>query len=207
MSVAAVLGLAMLAAVVDWWAVFADREPIERIAKPAVMVLLIGGAALADLDLWPRLWLSIALLAGLVGDVLLLPAVDRFIAGLAAFLGGHLAYVALALSLGTTAVWLGIGLALSTLLVVTVGSAIVAAVRGSSLAVPVTAYVVVIGVATAMLIGTGLWPVVAGAASFAASDALLGWNRFVEEVRGGRVAVHIAYHAAQVLVTVGVLTA
>lgn len=203
----AVLGLAVVAAVVDWWAVGTDQLRVERIAKPAVMVFLVAGVVLADLDGWSRTWLLVALAAGLIGDVLLLPGVDRFVAGLASFLVGHLAYTALAVSIGSSAVWLGVGLALSSVLVTTIGTRIVDAVRSSPLWVPVTAYVVVIGLASALLVGTGSVLLVAGAASFAVSDALLGWGRFVGEPPGGRVAVHVTYQCAQVLLTVGALTA
>ena len=73
------------------------RAALERIAKPAVMVALIAAAAHRDAGRSRRRsavrpWLVAALVASLVGDVLLLPP-GRFVPGLLAFLVAHLAYV------------------------------------------------------------------------------------------------------------------
>lgn len=45
--------------------------------------------------------------------------------------------------------------------------------------------------------GTGLRLAIVGAALFYVSDALIAWNRFVAPVRGGKVAIIVTYHLAQ----------
>ncbi len=204
--VALAIGGASLAAVVDWWAVWTDRDRVERLAKPAVMIALVVAVLVSGLQGWTRGWLLVALVAGLAGDVFLLPAIDAFVAGLGSFLVGHLAYVALAAVVGIEGGWLVGGLVVATGVVATVGTAIVEAARSSRLVGPVAAYVVVLGLSTAMLVGTGSVLLVLGACLFAASDALLGWDRFVAHGPGGRVAVHLTYHLAQGLLTAGAIT-
>ncbi len=93
------LAVAAVLAVVDWLAVWAGGpwgRRVERIAKPGVMVALIAAAWLAT-PVTPEAraaqpWLVAGLVASLAGDVLLLPP-GRFVAGLAAFLVAHLAYL------------------------------------------------------------------------------------------------------------------
>ena len=86
----------------DWWAVWHQRHDVERLAKPAAMVGLLTVALLAGAtDSTAGRWLVLALLLGLVGDVLLLEDTpSRFVGGLAAFLVGHLAYVASFVAVG-----------------------------------------------------------------------------------------------------------
>ena len=103
------LGLAAVTAAANWWAVDARaRSPaggpteappqnskrVEYVAKPATLVLLIGVALVLDpVDGWTQACFVVAL-------VLCLAAMscsccrDRFVPGLAAFLAGHVAYVA-----------------------------------------------------------------------------------------------------------------
>jgi len=118
------LGLAGVAALVDWVAVATRRRPVEYVCKPLTMVLLIGAAlTLEPVDGLRRAYFVTALIFSLVGDVLLmlpsaqretapparsagqplrrngsspeLPAwFDAFALGLAAFLLAHLNYIA-----------------------------------------------------------------------------------------------------------------
>ncbi len=192
------------AALVDWWSVRADRPRVESGAKPLVLAALMAVVVVADVALGLKVALLVAVGFGLVGDVLLLPSIDRFIEGLAAFLVGHLGYIAAALAFGTgRQPWLTIGGVAVLAAIVVVGRPIVAAVAGSRLRNPVLAYVAVIAVATTTLIGTGRWSVAIGAALFAASDGLLGWTRFVDPRRDLRWLVHAAYHLGQGLIVVG----
>ena len=190
-------------ALVDWWAVHRRRPAIESLAKPAAMVALVVAAATGTAE--PvRPWLVAALLLGLVGDVLLLPAVDRFVAGLAAFLAGHLALVGAAMAAGLSGTGApALGLVGAAVAVVAVGRPIVAAVAGSRLRWPVVAYVTVIAAMLAAVVGTGRWVAAAGAVLFALSDSLLGWTRFVTPRHDRRWLVHATYHLGQGLLVVG----
>ena len=67
----------------DWWSVATRRVRVEAVAKPAVMVALIGVALTGDVDPTSiRPWIVAGLAFGLVGDIALLPRIDRFIVGL-----------------------------------------------------------------------------------------------------------------------------
>lgn len=199
------LALVGVVAAVDWFALTRRNRQLERVAKPLVMVGLLLVAVTSDLAGWPLVWLCLGLAAGLVGDVLLLPEIDQFVGGLSAFLLGHLAYIGLALWFGTSTGLLVAGLVVMSALVLTAGTKITDAMQGSALFGPVVAYVVAIGTSTALLIGTGRWWMAAGAMLFALSDTMLGWSRFVESIKGGRVAVHVTYHLGQALITVGAI--
>src|SRR5258708_9385391 len=89
------LGVAATLAAGDWIAVATRNKRLEYVCKPLTMAALMGSA----LTLQPavsgqRSWWRAALTAGLAGDVFLMLPNDRFVAGLAAFLVGHLAYIA-----------------------------------------------------------------------------------------------------------------
>ena len=203
---------AIVAALVDWVAVFkggARWIRVERIAKPLVPALL----AVAFLA-WPeasmavpavRPWVVIALVASLVGDVLLLPP-GRLAGGLLAFLLAHLAYLAAFVQLPGSVPWLVAGLVAAVVVAATVGRALVLAARGAGLAAPVAAYLVVICAMAVAATRTGMPAAIVGAWLFVTSDTLLGWGTFRgPESRTGRVAVIVTYHLAQLLLVVALL--
>jgi alkenylglycerophosphocholine/alkenylglycerophosphoethanolamine hydrolase len=79
----------------DWVAVATGNKRLEYACKPLVMVALIEVAAVIQPAVpAQRAWWLAALALGIVGDVFLMLPRDRFVAGLAAFLVGHLAYIA-----------------------------------------------------------------------------------------------------------------
>ena len=89
------LAVAGLVALADWRAVWRRPASIENLLKPAVLVLLIAVALVLDpVDSTQRAWFVVGLVLSLAGDVLLLPAIDRFVAGLASFLLAHVAFIA-----------------------------------------------------------------------------------------------------------------
>lgn len=203
--------VAGLVAVLDWWAVAdrhadrlgrsdggPDRRDIERWAKPAVMAFLIAAAALIPAESEAIRWAIVAgLTFGLIGDVLLF--FDRFIPGAAAFLVGHLAYVAALLMVPQEPRGLLVGAVIVLLVAVVVGRRIVAGawVRSHVLGGIVAAYMVVIGAVVILAIGSASIIVEIAALLFLTSDALLAWARFVGPAPGGRVAVMVTYQLAQ----------
>lgn len=206
----ALLGVTALAAGVDWWAVARpDRRRVEVVAKPATLVALILVAlALEPADGTVRAWFVAALVCSLAGDVFLLFAERWFVAGLASFLAGHLAYVTGFWLSGTVAgPRLAVGAVMVVLALATVGRHILAGVRRADRAMlgPVAAYMVVISAMVASAVGTGnLWAV-GGSVSFYASDALIAWNRFIEEQPWGRLAIIVTYHLGQVGLVISLL--
>lgn len=194
------LALAAAAAVGDWVAVSAGAKVPEYVLKPLTMVVLI----MAALQLDPsseaaRGALVVGLVLSLVGDVLLMVPGELFVPGLAAFLAAHVAYV--------VALWmLGVGLAglLTGLVIVVIGAVVVgrrilagAAAVDQALVGPVAAYLVVISAMVVSALGVASFFAVVGALLFYASDAVLGWTRFVHDVPHGRVVVMTTYHLGQ----------
>lgn len=198
--------------------VLRGTEPVWRrtLLKTGSIVLL---ALLAMLAGGPFLLVA-ALLICAVGDALLAQDGDQyFLGGLVAFLLGHLVYIALFLAVAA-----GLGTGMATLLgepwrALLVLAAFVAtgalAVRllpaiGEELRLPVIAYAVAI---LAMLAAAATLPlpmVVAGAALFFVSDAILAAERFLLEegspysvVAGS--AVWLLYYLGQMTITLGFL--
>jgi uncharacterized membrane protein YhhN len=133
----------------DWVARARKQARLEYLCKPGVLVALIATA----LALHPapdagarRVWFVAALVCSLAGDVLLMLPTDRFVAGLAAFLVGHLCYVAGFWTRGPAAFdfvpW-----AIAVAVVVTpVARRILGALRDRPERVPVALYVIVISI-------------------------------------------------------------
>ena len=211
------LAVAAVAAAIDWWSVWAESaraRQVERIAKPAVLLALIGVAAVstpASPGVQP--WLLIGLVGGLVGDVLLLPP-GRLVPGLVAFLVGHVAYVVAFLGLPGTVAWLLLGIAIAAIVAGTVGLRLVRAAARLGLRLPVGIYLFVISLMAVVATRTGIPAAILGGWLFVASDSMLGWGEFVVgksadgRSRGGprlRLGVITTYHAAQVLLVLALL--
>jgi uncharacterized membrane protein YhhN len=210
---AAFLIAAAVAALVDWWAVARERRAVEMWAKPLTMALLVGVAATAgDPEADVRAWLVAGALLGLVGDVALLGDGEAaFMVGLGAFALGHLAYAIAAVLVGFDAAWAFVG---ATFMAFALGFRFAtrtvpgARRRGGSVlagavgfyACVITAMVVTAWGTTAVLAGIG-------AMAFAVSDWVLGHERFVGPLPGGRMSVIVPYHVGQALLIVGLATA
>jgi uncharacterized membrane protein YhhN len=175
------------------------------------MVVLIGAAFSLRGGAPTTRWCAVvaALMLSLAGDVLLfLP--DRFVPGVAAFLVAHVAYVVAFVSSGLNPVSVVIGAAVigmaSAALYVRIIQGLTA--RGErAVAGPLSLYVVALSgtvVAATGTLGAPGWTTgwsllaVEGALLFYASDAMIGWTRFVHDVRGGRVANMVTYHLGQI---------
>ena len=211
------LAVAAVAAVIDWWSVWAESpraRAVERMAKPATLLALIG-VALVSAPVTPAVepWLLLALVGSLAGDVLLLPP-GRLVPGLVAFLLGHLAYIVAFAQLPGLPGWLLLGVAIALLMVATVGRTLVRAAAKIGMGAPVAAYLGVISVMAIAATRTALPAAVLGAWLFVASDSMLGWGEFVVgkapdgRSRGGprlRLGVITTYHAAQVLLVLALL--
>ena len=197
------LVLAVVAAVADWFAVHRERRPLELVAKPATMVaLILATLALDPAEAGARSWFVAAQVLSLVGDVaLMLRTRTLFLAGLGAFLVAHVAYVVGLAGFGLSLGRLGIGLAVVAVAFALVGVRLLAGVRRTdeTMGPPVVAYVVVISAMLVTAVGTGNPVAIAGAGLFYASDATLGWNRFVRPLAHGNLAVMVTYHLAQIL--------
>ena len=195
-AAAFLLGMAAVFAVADWVAVARGRKSLEYVAKPATTLLLVGVAAtLVPEDETQRTWFVVALVLSLAGDVFLMLPRNLFVAGLASFLLGHVAYVA-GFGLGEAWPWI-LGVAV---VAAAIGTPILRAVLAKGekeLVGPVVAYMTVISVMVACAIGTGDPLAIGGASLFLLSDSLIAWNRFVRPLSWAPVTIMVTYHLAQ----------
>jgi len=196
------LAFALTAAVFDWLAVHQEQRSLEYLCKPLTLLLLIGCALTLDpADDAVRAWFVAALVLSLLGDVFLMLPRDLFVFGLGSFLLGHVAYIVGMHVEGVDGARFMVGIVVVAVALAVLGTRILRGVRAGpdpSLAGPVVAYMAVISAMVASAIGVGDAVLVAGAALFYASDALIAWNRFVSETTHSRVAIMITYHLAQV---------
>ena len=210
MSAELIWVLPAVCALLDWYAVARADHALERVAKPAALAaLILAAVVLGAPDADGGRWLLAALVLGLVGDVCLLGKSDaRFRAGLAAFLVGHLAYVACFVQVGLPRPgwsWLGL-LAVAAAFVVT-RRVVPATYRhgGASMAAPVAVYTLVIAAMLVTAWWTGLALVAAGATVFVCSDSVLAVNRFARPLARADLVVMVTYHVGQALIVLGVL--
>ena len=184
------------------------RDDVARFFKPLTMVLILAVAVQPSLSTPAAYQMLVVsgLLFSLAGDVFLMLPSDRFIAGLASFLVGHLFYVAAfagAASLDPLALLPFLG-----------GAVAVHAVLHrhlDGLRVPVLLYVTAI-VAMAWL-ATGRWLAVGqlgallaciGAVLFMLSDGALAINRFARPFKGAQTVVLGTYFPAQLLIALSI---
>jgi len=215
------LVVAGVVAVVDWTAVARGDTRLEYLAKPGVLTALVAACAVlpaTHTDLVDRKWWFVAaLVLCLAGDVLLMLPQDLFVAGLGAFLVGHVLYIVGLLqppsppgvppfSFSTT------GLVVAVLVSVAYGVVPATLIFRSlarsgqrALIAPVAVYLVVILSMAVLAANVGVPAALVGAAFFVVSDTILALNRFVRPIRHGTVAVHVTYHLAQGLLVLSLL--
>jgi uncharacterized membrane protein YhhN len=198
-------------ALVDWYAVARDDRRMETWAKPLVLTsLLVVAVVLGATSSTAGIWLLVALGFGLLGDIALLSdSLPRFRAGVAAFLVGHLAYLAVFASLGLPMpAWSWVGLAVLAAALFATRGVVPATHRleGAALSVPVAVYSAVIGAMLLCAWFTGVPLVALGASVFVVSDAVLSIDRFVRPIPHARLILMVTYHVGQALIVAGVLT-
>jgi uncharacterized membrane protein YhhN len=205
------IALALASAIADWVGVANGNKRLEYVFKPLTIVFLLAFTLLhplpADEGDRQRIAIAAALAFSLAGDVFLMQTKDMFVAGLASFLVAHLCYVVAFSPLPpigeTWPVIVVVAIVAGTLLSIMVRAMLEKGKR--SLVGPVVAYVAAIGAmvvaAVSTLIGDAPMPAAAfaagGAILFMASDSLIGWHRFVRELRWAPVAIIVTYHLGQ----------
>jgi alkenylglycerophosphocholine hydrolase len=186
-----------IAAVSNWYFRVRPSDRGELITKPLTTIGTIGIAALAGGPHGATIAAVIALVLCLIGDVALLPAVDKFVVGLASFLLGHIAFIVM-FALRGFDLWAMAGVAVigCAALVGTIAAPIIHGATVKGLGVPVRGYLVVI---TSMCVfgwATGNWLIMLGSAAFVISDSILGWGQFVAEKAWIHLAIMVTYHVA-----------
>ncbi len=209
------------AALAYWWR-FAAREakgPLGAAVKTASTALLVPVLVI----LWPAgawFWLvPLGLALGAIGDLCLALRGERwFLAGVAAFGLGHLAYAGGFLlqtaALGPDGLTVGEAVGLALLLVLLLSTEIWLAPRTGGLRAPVRVYVALIGLMglAALLLpqAPGREALRLGAALFVASDLMLAVQLFLarDAMTRRRLALALwpAYWLAQALIARGALS-
>ena len=181
------------------------------VAKPAASTAFVAVAVLADAFATPY---GRAVLAGLVlswlGDVFLIPrgAPKLFLAGVASFLLGHVAYAfaffVRGVDLGASVVTAAVVVALAVLVLRWLGPHV-----GANMRAAVPAYVTVISVMVIAAVGTyalhGNRLIPLGAIGFYLSDLSVARDRFVAEEFANRIWGLPLYYAAQVVLAWSIL--
>ena len=191
--------LALVLAVLDWFAVAGERRALEYVCKPAAAVAFLATAlALDPNDSATRAWFCVALAWCVAGDVFLMLPRDAFVPGLAAFLVAQLCF-AVGFAFGVDAGALVVGVVVVVAVTVPLATRFVRALRrrgDGRLVAPVLAYVCAIGAMVATAIGAAVAVGVAGAGLFYVSDSLIAETRFVHPRPWGPLAVIVTYHLA-----------
>lgn len=207
----ALLVAAAAAAVGDWVAVQLRLSRIEYLLKPATLALLAIAAAASDIG-DPKPWVVGALAFGLLGDVGLLLSTGGtdppFLAGLGAFLIGHVWYVVAFALAGLHGLHLLAGLLIAGGVA---GLALPPVLRGAArsagraFAALVAGYATVLSTMTVLAVGTGFVETAVGGVLFLISDTLIARERFVARVPHGALLVIVTYHLAQFLIVIGLI--
>ncbi|KRG46717.1 hypothetical protein ARC20_04565 [Stenotrophomonas panacihumi] len=179
---------------------------LHYLCKPAATVLILLRATAAVPGVYRR-WVRVGLGFSLVGDVCLMWPVDAFVAGLAAFLLAHIAYIvafARGVRAGALALTAPVLAAYAVFNLVGLWPHLPAALRGA-----VIAYTAVLATMAALALARGWRPpadgtharrAALGAVLFVASDSLLAWDRFAGPLPGAIAGVLATYYAAQWLI-------
>jgi len=212
------IGLILLACVLDWIVVSGASKALlrfEYLTKPAVplllLVLILSSPSSYSLT---QLLLASAMIFCLGGDVALMlpdPKGNRFLLGLGSFLVAHLFFISCLLRLPRGNIFAGVLFILA--LAFTPAFFVVRSIsrKAKKLVLPVLVYIaVLLSMATcALAVGfSGGLPnvlIAVGALAFVTSDLLLAVHRFVRPIPNETVLVHVSYHAAIILLTIGVL--
>jgi uncharacterized membrane protein YhhN len=199
-SATALLIIAAVFALANWWSRWRGNRIVEWITKPTVTALFIAALIAADPASGDvRSWFIGALVLCLVGDVALMIDTVPFQIGLAAFLIAHMAFVCGCVAdTGRSSAMGIVGLIAAFAVLIKIGRRITsaAAETSSKLEAPVSGYLLVIAIMHVVAWRTGNGWAAAGASAFVVSDAVLGWDRFVRKLTWAPVTVMITYHLA-----------
>lgn len=200
--------LALFSALVFIYGLYIDSTTLRLVTKGLPVIALIFWLGAAPAGTYRR-WISLGLLFGLGGDILLdIPEehlANQFVFGLGSFLIGHLAYMRAYTSDTRRLAPLGL------LFAVVCGGSMLAILNSSpdglgAFLLPVAIYALVISCmlwrAIARMGVDGIprdsaWLAAGGALLFVISDAMIGINRFVQPFEEAKYAIIITYWLGQ----------
>jgi len=184
-------------------AILRHDKRLEYATKPTVMVLLIAVALLLHpVSQAERALFVVAVALGPAGDVFLMLRRDFLIAGLLAFLAGHVAYIVGFRFGGFELAGLVVGAVIVTVTAALALRRVLAALDTGGrarLKAPVVAYVVVISLMTVSATASGSLVAAVGGILFLYSDLLFSWYRFVRPLSWGQPLNIVMYQSGQAL--------
>jgi uncharacterized membrane protein YhhN len=214
-----ILLIALILAIVDWFAVDRKWRTLEYICKPAVMIILIIWLVQqGSLSNW-MIWFVLGAIFSLAGDIFLMLPQNLFLPGLVSFLLAHISYI-----VGINRTFppvTPIGVIFFIVVVIIAWRLYTQFRKGmeakkvSKLKIPVLIYVIIISFMTLSALLTffreewGIHSAIlisGGAILFFISDSIIAWERFVSPVSHGRLKTMITYHLAQAGILIGAAT-
>lgn len=202
------LSLAVVVAVLGWFAVARGHRRRELAARVAVTVTLVAATwALDPAHEAERALFSVALALSIGRDLAAHGAARWFPVAVASSMLSHAVYVAAFQQAGFSWLWAAAGIVVVLVAAARYGVRLVLGVRAAepALTVPVTAYVGVLSVMVVAAAATGRPAAVAGAFLFYVSDALTGWNRYIAPTPFARESAAGAYDLARVLLVLSLV--
>lgn len=196
------VGLAALASAGDLVSILRHAKRLEYATKPAVMILLVIAAiSLHPVSPGERAFFVVALVLGLSGDVFLMLPDTYLLPGIAAFLAGHLAYVAGFRFAGYNPIGAYIGFLTVGITATLFLRPVLASLEAGRerLRNPVIVYAIVISLMTVSATASGNLVAAAGGLLFFFSDVIFAWYRFVKPVSWGQPVNIVMYQAGQAL--------
>ena len=199
-TAAALLGVALVLAALDWVAVARRILPLEYVCKPAAALAFLATAiALDPASSASRTWCCVALGLCVVGDVFLMLPRDRFLPGLVAFAAAQICFAVSFARQDPTGARLVIAVALVVPGVVILARRFVGALVGAgarSMVPAILLYVAVIAAMVVSAIAGGTAIGIIGAVLFLTSDSLIAEQRFVSPRSWQPLAIIVTYHLA-----------
>ena len=209
--------MALLSAMMDWYALAKGWKKLEYLLKPVTMVFLFSWLIAVSSLNEIAFWFGLGLLFSLAGDIFMMLPKEQFVAALISFLIAHVMY-----SIGfnpSLPPFPPLGL-FFVVFIAAIGKEIYRHVSAglekqgkTTLQKPVLVYIIIIAamqISALFTLFRADWSLDAaltvslGAGLFMLSDAILAWLKFVEPIKYGRVKNTAAYHLGQIVLIVGV---
>jgi uncharacterized membrane protein YhhN len=209
--------IALLGAIIDWFAVEKNWKVVEYFAKPSVAFLLIIWLLLFGGYQGQLLFFTLGLIFCLAGDIFLLFPGRFFMLGLLSFM---IAQVTFIFGINQTLPPINLAsVAILILVILTTARLYLRIAQGLSqkgrtnLRIPILIYCLVIGLMLVSALLTLVRPnsewgsfsallISMGALLFYISDSINAWERFISTLPHGRLAIMVTYHLALILIAV-----
>lgn len=212
-----ILGLVILLAATNWYAVAFKKKWLEYITKPSTLIALVFWFVWTTGFHQLTVWFILGLLLSLAGDIFLMLPGEQFIAGLLSFLLAHVSYsigfLALQPAINLTAIVLAIVIAITAVQITRRAIGGLNTSGATQLKIPILVYSTVISFMLFTALATLIHPawkaapallVSAGALLFYISDSFLAWNKFVTPLKFAGIMIMITYHLGQIGIALGV---